>query len=141
MITRESGICPDKYQLKQIERRFGMFIHFGINTFANCEWSDGQLDKMLYNPSSLDCDGWVKTAAENGMKYVIITAKHHDGFCIWNTDTTEYCVKNTAFMTDVIAEVSKHVKSTEFHWEYIIHYGIEIQFCIKRILEKDIYRI
>ena len=40
MITRESGICPDKYQLKQIERRFGMFIHFGINTFANCEWSD-----------------------------------------------------------------------------------------------------
>lgn len=93
MITRESGICPDKYQLKQIERRFGMFIHFGINTFANCEWSDGQLDKMLYNPSSLDCDGWVKTAAENGMKYVIITAKHHDGFCIWNTDTTEYCVK------------------------------------------------
>lgn len=117
MITRESGICPDKYQLKQIERRFGMFIHFGINTFANCEWSDGQLDKMLYNPSSLDCDGWVKTAAENGMKYVIITAKHHDGFCIWNTDTTE------------------------FHWEYIIHYGIEIQFCIKRILEKDIYRI
>ena len=110
MITRESGICPDKYQLKQIERRFGMFIHFGINTFANCEWSDGQLDKMLYNPSSLDCDGWVKTAAENGMKYVIITAKHHDGFCIWNTDTTEYCVKNTACMTDVIAEVSKACK-------------------------------
>lgn len=111
MITRESGICPDKYQLKQIERRFGMFIHFGINTFANCEWSDGQLDKMLYNPSSLDCDGWVKTAAENGMKYVIITAKHHDGFCIWNTDTTEYCVKNTACMTDVIAEVSKACKN------------------------------
>ena len=75
------------------------------------------------------------------MKYVIITAKHHDGFCIWNTDTTEYCVKNTACMTDVIAEVSKACKSTEFHWEYIIHYGIEIQFCIKRILEKDIYRI
>ena len=81
-----------------------------LNTFANCEWSDGQLDKMLYNPSSLDCDGWVKTAAENGMKYVIITAKHHDGFCIWNTDTTEYCVKNTACMTDVIAEVSKACK-------------------------------
>lgn len=103
MITQKSGTQPDTYQLKQINRKFGMFIHFGINTFANCEWSDGSLDKSLYKPSGLDCDGWVRTAAENGMRYVIVTAKHHDGFCLWNTNTTEYGVKNTSYPQDVIA--------------------------------------
>lgn len=107
MYKQISSTKPNQYQLAQIERQFGMFIHFGINTFANCEWSDGTLDKNLYAPSGIDCDSWVKTAAAAGMKYVIITAKHHDGFCMWNTDTTEYCVKNTSNPTDIVEELRK----------------------------------
>ena len=110
VITQKPALLPNKYQIRQTSRKFGMFIHFGINTFANCEWSDGTLDKSIYAPSGLDCDSWVKTAALNGMKYVIITAKHHDGFCLWNTDTTEYSVKNTDCPQDVIGLVSNACK-------------------------------
>ena len=107
MIRQISSREPNEYQLTQMARKFGMFIHFGINTFANCEWSDGTLSMELYKPTGIDCDSWVKTAAAAGMKYVIITAKHHDGFCVWNTDTTQYCIKNTAFPIDIVAELKK----------------------------------
>ena len=98
---------PSEYQLEQINRKFGMFIHFGINTFNNVEWSNGKLPIESYCPTDIDADGWVKAAYEAGMNYVIIIAKHHDGFCLWNTYTTTYGVRNSPNKTDVISEVAK----------------------------------
>lgn len=79
-IEQVSATEPNKYQLAQIERKFGMFIHFGINTFNNTEWSNGKLPVDSYRPSAIDADQWVRTAYEAGMNYVILITKHHDGF-------------------------------------------------------------
>ena len=101
---------PNKYQLAQIERKFGMFIHFGMNTFNNTEWSDGTLPVDSYRPSAIDADQWVRTAYEAGMNYVVLITKHHDGFCLWDTDTTEYSVNYSPVKTDVVKAVSEACK-------------------------------
>lgn len=69
-------------QKKQIERKYGMFLHFGINTFHDEEWTDGSKPASSYNPTQIDAEQWVRTAKESGMKYVILITKHHDGFCL-----------------------------------------------------------
>lgn len=90
-----------------MERQFGMFLHFGVNTFGNVEWSDGGIQALSYQPDTIDADQWVRTAWEAGMNYVILITKHHDGFCLWDTDTTPYSVKHSGNPTDVVAAVSK----------------------------------
>lgn len=84
-----------------------MFIHFGINTFNDTEWSDGKLPITSYNPSNIDADSWIKNAYECGMNYVILITKHHDGFCLWNTRYTDYSVSHSPNPTDVVGEVAK----------------------------------
>lgn len=98
---------PTTAQLKQIERQYGMFIHFGVNTFHDMEWTDGSKPAMSYNPISVDADQWVKTAKDAGMKYVILIAKHHEGFCLWDSKYTDYDVANSGNTTNVIEEVAK----------------------------------
>lgn len=98
---------PTEGQKAQMARKYGMFLHFGVNTFGNVEWSDGGIDARSYQPEKIDADGWVKTAYEAGMNYVILITKHHDGFCLWDTQYTDYCVKNSGNSTDVVAEVAK----------------------------------
>ena len=107
MIRQEPSLLPNKYQQEQMDRKFGMFIHFGVNTFGNVEWSDGMIQALSYNPAEIDADQWVRTAYEAGMNYVIMITKHHDGFCLWDTKYTEYCVRNSGNKTDVIKEVAK----------------------------------
>lgn len=97
-------------QLDQIERGYGMFIHFGVNTFNEIEWSKGNLPASSYNPSDLDCDQWVKVAKEAGFRYVILITKHHDGFCLWDSKYTDYDVASSPVKTDVVASVSKACK-------------------------------
>lgn len=98
---------PNPVQQAQIARRYGMFIHFGINTFFDKEWSDGTLSASGYKPTAIDADGWVRNAYEAGMNYVILITKHHDGFCLWDTQYTDYGVNNSGNKTDVVAEVAK----------------------------------
>lgn len=105
-----------KLQLLQVERGYGMFIHFGINTFNQIEWSDGKLPLSTYNPDQLDPDSWIKIAKEAGFKYVILITKHHDGFCLWDSKYTDYDVAASPVKTDVIAEVAKACKK----------YGLEL---------------
>lgn len=97
-------------QIDQLERGYGMFIHFGINTFNETEWSDGSLKVSSYNPTKLDCDQWIKTAKEAGFRYVILVTKHHDGFCLWDSKYTNYDVASSPVKTDVVAEVAKACK-------------------------------
>lgn len=99
---------PSPGQLTWQRQEFGVFFHFGVNTFAGLEWSDGTLDPSIFNPTDLDAEQWVATAAEAGARYVVLTAKHHDGFCLWPTDTTDYSVKSSPWKNgngDLVAEV------------------------------------
>ncbi len=101
---------PSPLQISQAERGYGMFIHFGINTFNETEWSDGSLPASSFNPTNLDCDQWVRVAKEAGFRYVILITKHHDGFCLWNSKFTDYDVAASPVKTDIVAAVSKACK-------------------------------
>lgn len=101
---------PSEGHKKMIERKYGMFIHFGINTFHNQEWTDGSLPVSSYNPTEIDADQWVKTAKDAGMKYIILITKHHEGFCLWNSNYTEYDVANSGNPANVVEEVAKSCK-------------------------------
>lgn len=101
---------PNKYQKDQIKRKYGMFIHFGINTFHNEEWTDGSKPAASYNPSGIDARQWVETAKKAGMKYIILVTKHHEGFCLWDSKYTEYDVANSGNQTNVVEEVAKECK-------------------------------
>ncbi len=94
---------PSAAQQAQIDRRYGMFIHFGINTFVNQQWTDGTVPVSSYNPATIDADQWAKTARDAGMRHIILTAKHHDGFCLWDSPWTTYDVASSPVQTDVIA--------------------------------------
>ncbi len=67
-----------------------MFLHFGLNTFEDEEWTDGTKPATYYCPSAIDAEQWVRAACDAGMKYIILTVKHHDGFCLWDSKYTDY---------------------------------------------------
>ncbi len=110
MVTSTVAIpIPTPQQLRWQQDELGVFFHFGINTFFDAEWSDGSLPAAGFNPTQLDADQWVATAAELGARYVILTAKHHDGFCLWPTATTSYSVASSPWRSgegDVVREVA-----------------------------------
>lgn len=98
---------PNSRQLEWYGRELSAFIHFGMNTFTDKEWGDGTESPSLFNPSELDCRQWIKVLKEAGFKAVILTAKHHDGFCLWQTKTTEHSVKNSPYKNgkgDIVKE-------------------------------------
>jgi len=101
---------PNEAQLKQIQRQYGMFIHFGLNTFHDMEWTDGSEPASSYNPTAIKAEQWIKTAKDAGMKYVILITKHHDGFCLWDSQFTEYDVANSGNTTNVVEAVAKACK-------------------------------
>ncbi|MFY7899221.1 MAG: alpha-L-fucosidase, partial [Chitinophagaceae bacterium] len=97
-------------QKTQIKKGYGMFIHFGINTFNEIEWSNGKIPASSYNPTNLDCDQWVQTAKEAGFRYIILVTKHHDGFCLWDSKYTDYDVASSPVKTDVVKAVADACK-------------------------------
>lgn len=101
---------PGPDQQKQIERKYGMFLHFGINTFHDEEWTDGSKPASSYAPTAVDADQWIKSAKDAGMKYVILITKHHDGFCLWDSKATTYDVAASSNQTNVVAAVAKACK-------------------------------
>lgn len=108
-IERYISIVPSVNQ-KAIQRDgFNIFIHYGMNAFANKEWSDGTEPASLFNPVHQNTDQWVELYKSIGAKGVVLTAKHHDGFCLWQTKTTEYSVKSSPYKDgkgDVVKELS-----------------------------------
>ena len=92
-IDMVSRLVPTPQQLEWQQMEFTAFLHFGMNTFTGNEWGHGTDSPELFNPTELDCEQWVKALKDGGFKMALITAKHHDGFCLWPTATTEYSVK------------------------------------------------
>lgn len=108
-----TSIVPNRRQLIIQEMKYYAFIHYGVNTFTNREWGNGKEDESVFNPRKQDTDQWCKAIADAGMKGVILTCKHHDGFCLWQTKTTEHSVKNSPYKNgkgDVVREVSESCK-------------------------------
>lgn len=104
------GPVPSDRQLAWHEMEYYAFVHFNMNTFTDMEWGLGGESPEVFNPSQLDTRQWARVAHEAGMKGIIITAKHHDGFCLWPTKTTEHSVKNSPWKNgkgDVIKELAK----------------------------------
>src|SRR5579863_9703710 len=96
-------------QLQQqfVDLRFGMFIHFNIPTFMNQDWADPDASPALFHPGRLDCTQWAQAAKSAHMSYGCLTTKHHSGFCIWNTKTTDYNVMNSPLKRDVVREFAE----------------------------------
>jgi alpha-L-fucosidase len=117
------GPVPSENQLRWQEMEFYAFVHFSLNTYTDQSWGYGNEDINLFNPEELDCRQWARICKEAGMKGIIITAKHHCGFCLWPSAYTEYSVKNAPWKDgtgDVVREMADACK------EYGLKMGIYV---------------
>lgn len=109
-VALAARLIPSPRQLAWQRRELTAFLHFGINTFTNREWGDGREDPQCFDPQEFDARQWIRTLRECGFEQVILTAKHHDGFCLWPTATTGHSVAASPWRDgrgDVVAEVSR----------------------------------
>jgi alpha-L-fucosidase len=109
IIKKAAHVTPSKRQYEWQKLEMTAFVHFGINTFNEVEWGEKNTDISIFNPEKTDTDQWVKVLKEAGFKLIILTAKHHDGFCLWPSEYTDYNISNTKFKSgkgDIVKDLS-----------------------------------
>lgn len=107
-----TNVCFAQKPLYELQKdflnlRFGMFIHYSIQTYLNVEHAPPHQDLKVFNPTNLDCEQWADAAISANMTFGVLTTKHHDGFCLWDSKFTEYDVANSSYKGDVIQEFSE----------------------------------
>ena len=118
-----------RLQQEFVDLRFGMFVHFGLPTFQEADWTDPRLPPEVFNPRKLDTDQWVRVAKSAGATFICISVKHHAGFCMWDTATTDYSVMNTPLHRDVLKELVQSLRKEGmqimYHFSILdTHHGI-----------------
>lgn len=107
ILERVAATRPTPQQAAWQRMELTAFVHFGVNTYTDQEWGDGSEDPDIFNPTGLDCGQWAKALRAAGFKLAILTAKHHDGFCLWPSDTTDHDVASSSWrggQGDVVRE-------------------------------------
>lgn len=142
-----TATVPNPYQYEYQKQEMIGFIHFTVNTFTDKEWGYGDEDPAIFNPEQLDAEQWVLAAKAAGIREMILTAKHHDGFCLWPSKFTEHSVKNSPYKNgqgDIVREFvdacKKHGLKTGLYlspWdrnhaaygtpEYLVYYRNQLQ--------------
>ena len=120
---RPYGPVPSEAQLRWQEMEYNMFVHFGPNTFTGLKWGQGSETEDIFHPTALDCRQWAATAKAAGMKGIIITAKHHDGFCLWPNPESLHTVAQSSWrggQGDVLKDLSEACR------EYGLKFGVYI---------------
>ena len=114
-------VKPSPQQVEWQDLEFGVILHFSTNTFLNREWGDGTASPSVFNPTQFDPDQWMQAIKASGAKYVVLVAKHHDGFCLWPTGQTDYSVKASPWENgkgDVVGDVARAAR------KYGLKFGI-----------------
>src|SRR6202167_5803503 len=114
-------VKPSPQQVAWQDLEFGVIIHFGPNTFMDREWGDGTADPNVFNPSAFDPEQWMRAIKAAGAKYVVMVAKHHDGFCLWPTEQTNYSIKASPWKDgkgDVVGDVARAAR------KYGLRFGV-----------------
>ena len=117
------GATPNYRQIRMYEIGKKAFFHFGVNTFTNVEWGDGKEKAEIFDPTETDVRSWIRSIKAAGFKMAILTAKHHDGFCLWPSKYTEHSIKNSPYKNgkgDLVKEF------TDACHEYNVAVGIYV---------------
>ena len=117
-IEKLVSVYPTQNQLDWQKLEFTSFFHYGMNSFTDREWGDGKEELSTFCPTSIDTDQWCRGLKDAEIRACIITAKHHDGFCLWDTKYTDYSVMNTPYGKDIVAQLAKSCE------KYGIKFGV-----------------
>src|ERR1700722_11836827 len=121
MAQTSGDVLPAPYQVAWQDLEFGVIIHFSTNTFLNQEWGDGTANPQIFNPTGFDPEQWMRAIRDSGAKYVVLVAKHHDGFCLWPTAQTTYGVRSSPWKDgkgDVVGDVARAAR------KYGLRFGV-----------------
>jgi alpha-L-fucosidase len=106
-------VKPSPQQVAWQDLEFGVIVHFSTNTFLDREWGDGTASPAVFNPTQFDPDQWMQAIKASGAKYIVLVAKHHDGFCLWPTEQTDYSVKASPWKDgkgDLVGDVARSAR-------------------------------